>query len=221
MLFSHAIPQTNINLVTLLHGAQKIILHGPIPTSGTVRTTMCVDSIYDKGDKGAIINLTMETTDEAGAPLFDNKVVLVDRSGGNFGGDRGPKTAPIIPPEGQDPEFSVAYTVPPDQAALYRLSGDKNPLHIDPAFAQKAKFDRPILHGLCSFGYAGRAVLHSVCGSDPARLKSFSMRFMSVVFPGDTLTTQGWKTDEDGTYVIQTTNQDGRVVLGNATAEVG
>jgi len=158
MLFSHVIPLTNINPAALLHGEQKIILHKPIPTSATVHATMCVDSIYDKGDKGAIINLTLETTDDAGEALFDNKVVLMDRSGGNFGGDRGPKTTPVVPPEGQDPDFSVAYTIPPDQAAIYRLSGDKNPLHIDPAYAQKARFDRPILHGLCSFGYAGRAI---------------------------------------------------------------
>ncbi len=151
-------------------------------------------------------------------PHFDNKVVLVDRSSGNFGGDRGPKTAPIVPPEGLDPDFSVSFTVPPDQAAIYRLSGDKNPLHIDPDFARKARFDRPILHGLCSFGYAGRAVLHSVCGSDPARLRSFSVRFTNVVFPGDTLTTRGWETDQAGTYIVQTTNQEGKVVLGNAMA---
>jgi acyl dehydratase len=181
---------------------------------------LTIDSIYDKGDKGAVINLTLATVDETGAPLFDNKVVLVDRSGGNFGGDRGPKAVPVVPPEGREPDFRVEQTIPINQTALYRLSGDKNPLHIDPDFARKAGFDRPILHGLCAFGYAGRAILHNACGSDPARMKSFSVRFTHVVYPGDTLTTRGWKADGGGSFIVQTTNQDGNVVLGNARAEI-
>lgn len=221
MLLSKFIPQANINLLTVLHGEQKIILHKPIPPSGTVYTTVACDSIYDKGDKGALINITFETRNSKEDLLFENKAVLVDRSAGDFGGDRGPKTAPIDPPEEVEPEFREAYAIPPDQAALYRLSGDKNPLHIDPGIANKVGFDRPILHGLCSFGYAGRAILHNACGSNPARLQSFSVRFMNVVFPGDTLITEGWKTDDNGTYIIRTTNQEGKVILGNALAEVG
>lgn len=220
MLLSSFVPQANLNLLAVLHGEQKIILHKPIPPSGTVHTTVTCDSVYDKGDKGAMINITFETLDDKGNLLFENKAVLVDRSAGSFGGDRGPKTVPVEPPEGKEPVFSVEYNIPRDQTALYRLSGDKNPLHIDPAFARKGGFDRPILHGLCSFGYAGRAILHSACGSDPARLKSFSVRFMNVVFPGDTLITEGWKVDT-GTYIIRTKNQEGKIILGNAVAEVG
>jgi acyl dehydratase len=111
----------------------------------------------------------------------------------------------------------VEQIIPHNQAALYRLSGDKNPLHIDPAFARKGGFDRPILHGLCSFGYAGRAILGSVCQGDPARFKSFSVRFMNVVYPGDTLITEGWKLGS-GRYIIHTANQDGKIVLGNGLA---
>ena len=113
----------------------------------------------------------------------------------------------------------MEYAVPLDQAALYRLSGDFNPLHVEPEFAKMGGFDRPILHGLCTFGYTGRAILHSVCESDPARFNSLSCRFTGVVFPGDTLTIEGWKVDQ-GRYIIQTMTQDGRVVLGNAVAEV-
>ena len=220
LLFSRIVPEANINVVTLLHGEHKIIMHQPLPPSATVHTSLTIDSIYDKGDKGAVINLTLATLDETGAPLFDNKAVLVDRSGGNFGGDRGPKTIPVEPPEGQEPDFRVEQSIPVNQAALYRLSGDKNPLHIDPDFAREAGFDRPILHGLCAFGYAGRAILHTACCGDPARLKSFSVRFMNVVFPGDTLTTRGWKVDGGRSFIVQTTNQDGKVVLGNALAEI-
>lgn len=220
LLFSRIVPETNINVVTLLHGEHKIIIHKPLPPSATVHTSMTIDSIYDKGDKGAVINLTLATADDTGSPLFDNKAVLVDRSGGNFGGDRGPKTEPVVPPEGQEPDFRVEHAIPLNQAALYRLSGDKNPLHIEPDFARQAGFDRPILHGLCAFGYAGRAILHNACGGDPARLRSFSVRFTSVVYPGDTLTTRGWRVNGGGSYIVQTTNQDGKVVLGNAVAEI-
>ncbi|MBW2367771.1 MAG: 3-alpha,7-alpha,12-alpha-trihydroxy-5-beta-cholest-24-enoyl-CoA hydratase, partial [Deltaproteobacteria bacterium] len=145
--------------------------------------------------------------------------LIVDRSAGNFGGERGPKKEPIIPPEGKDPDFQVAYKIPPDQCALYRLSGDKVPLHIDPEFAKKSGMERCFFMGLGTMGYAGRAVLHSVCDSDPARLKSFSVRMVSIVYPGDTLITSGWKVEE-GKYTILTTNQDGKVVLSNAIAEV-
>jgi acyl dehydratase len=213
------IEKVNINLFTLLHGEQKIILHRPIPPVGTITNTSVCTAIYDKGDKGAVINLESQSRDEKGELLFENKAVLMDRSGGNFGGDRGPKTEKIEPPEGKAPDFSVAYTTAKNQAALYRLSGDKNPLHIDPEFAKMGGFDTPILHGLCSFGFAGRAILQSICDGEPARLKSFGVRFMGVVFPGDTLTTEGWKVD-DKQYIIQTKTQDGRMVLGNGLVEL-
>jgi acyl dehydratase len=219
-LLNSFVPRANLNLLAVLHGEQKIVLHKPIPTSGTIHTTTLWDSVYDKGDKGAILNISFETRADDGDLLFENRAMVVDRSAGNFGGDRGPKSEIVVPPEGKKPDFHVEYATSRDQCALYRLSGDKNPLHIDPGFAGKSGFDRPILQGLCSFGFAGRAILHSVCGSDPARFKSFSVRFMNVVYPGDTLITEGWKMDT-GSYIIETRTRDGRVVLGNALAEVG
>lgn len=208
-----------INLPAMLHGEQKIILHGAIPPSGTVYTSGIWDSVYDKGDKGAVLNISLETHDQSDQLLFENKVVLIDRSAGNFGGERGPQTERFDPPEGKTPDFRVEYPTSPDQAALYRLSGDKNPLHIDPEFAKQGGLERPILHGLCTYGHAGRAVLHSACGNEPARFKSFAARFMNIVFPGDTLITEGWKV-ENGRYIIQVKTSEDKIVLGNAVAEV-
>jgi acyl dehydratase len=211
--------EAKLNMFTVLHGEQKIILHKTIPAKGKLVSTAVCSSIYDKGDKGAVLNIDIKTSDEKGELLFENKAVVMDRSGGNFGGDRGPKTVKIEPPQGKKPDFRVEYKTSPDQTALYRLSGDKNPLHIDPEFAKMGGFDVPILHGLCSYGFAGRAILASICNNDPARLKSFGVRFTGVVFPGETLITEGWKTDGKS-YIIQTQTQDGRVVLGNGLAEI-
>ena len=219
ILLNTVVPMANLNLFAVLHGEHKIVFHRPIPQTGTVYTTATCDSVYDKGDKGATVNITFETSDDDGHLLFENKALLVDRSAGNFGGDRGPKSVPIEPPEDKTPCFQVEHAVPTHQTALYRLSGDKNPLHIDPEFAKKGGFDRPILHGLCTVGYAGRAILHSVCDSDPDRLKTFALRFVNVVYPGDTLITKGWKAGNNQ-YIIQTVNQDGQLILGNAVAGV-
>jgi acyl dehydratase len=206
------------NLAALLHGEQGLVVHKPIPPSGTFFTSGVCTSIYDKGDKGAVLNFDFESRDEKGELCFENRVVIVDRSAGNFGGDRGPKTERLDIPQGKDPDFRVEFVTSRDQAAIYRLSGDKNPIHIDPEFAKLAGFDKPILHGLCSYGIAGRAILEGICGNDPARFKSFSARLMNVVFAGETLITEGWELG-DGSYVLQTRTPDGRVVLGNARAE--
>ena len=214
------VPKAGLNLFKVLHGEQTIVLHKPIAPSGTINTSLVCESIYDKGDSGAIVNVLLESRDEAGELVFENKAVIVDRGAGNFNGDRGPKTDKILPPEGKKPDFLLEYQTSNDQAALYRLSGDKNPLHIDPGFAQKGGFEKPILHGLCSFGYAGRAILNTACAGNPDHLKTLSVRFMNVAYPGDTLITEGWQVDS-GRYVIQMTNQDGKIILGNALAEIG
>ncbi|MFH1139561.1 MAG: MaoC/PaaZ C-terminal domain-containing protein [Pseudomonadota bacterium] len=213
------IKDSNINLAALLHGEQKVVLHREIPVSGTVRTTYECKSIYDKGKNGAVLNLHLTTVDEKDEVLFENIAVLFDRSAGDFGGDPGPKSEKIAPPADAAPDMSIKYQTSPNQAALYRLCGDKNPLHIDPGFARKGGFDKPILHGLCTYGFAGRAILEGLCGNDPARLKSFAVRFTGVVFPGDALITEAWKMD-DHRYVVQTKTGEGRVVLGAALAEI-
>ncbi len=180
---------------------------------------MVCESIYDKKEKGAVVHLKTQSKDEHGDMVFENKSVFVDRASGNFGGSRGPKFEPINPPEDKEPVFTTEYVTSQNQGALYRLSGDKNPLHIDPEYAQKSGFSKPILHGLCSFGFAGRAILHNLCQSDPGRLRSFGAKFMNVVFPGDTLITKGWSTEQEGQFIIRTTNQDGKIILGSAMVE--
>jgi acyl dehydratase len=206
------------NPMMILHGEQKIILHRPIPPSAKLATTSEVKGIYDKG-KGALVVVEARTSDDKGEPVFDNVFSIFVRGEGGFGGERGPEAVKADPPAGRAPDFEVTEATTREQALLYRLSGDVNPLHADPNMAKLGGFDRPILHGLCTFGHAGRAILRGVCGGDATRLRSFGARFSGVVFPGDTLTTRGWKT-ADGTYVVTTTTQENKVVLSNAIAEV-
>ncbi len=208
-----------LNFHHVLHTEQEIILKAAIPSRGTLHTTAVWRYAYDKGDKGAVIRVDSETSDDEGKAIFQSNMVLVDKSAGNFGGDRGPKTVKSEPPEGVEPDFRVEHQTSPDQAAIYRLSGDMNPLHIDPEFARKGGLPRPILHGLCSFGFAGRAVVDTACGGDPLRLKSFSTRFVGVVFPGDRLITECWEISS-GIYAVQTKTGDGRLVMSSGKVEV-
>ena len=205
-------------LPQLLHGEHTVIQHRPIAPGGTLVTRVTVTAIYDKG-KGALIEVMARTADPQGEPVFDNIFSLFVRGAGGFGGERGPAARQAEPPADRAPDFSVTETTSPEQAALYRLSGDYNPLHISPDVARAVGFERPILHGLCTYGHAGRALLHGACAGDPARFRSLSGRFSSVVFPGDALTCAGWQV-EPGKYILRVTKADGTVVLSHAVAEV-
>jgi acyl dehydratase len=206
------------NPMMILHGEQKIVLHRPIPPQGKLQTVSEVKAIYDKG-KGAVVMVEAKTVDEKGAPLFDNTFSIFVRGEGGFGGERGPEAQKVEPPAGKAPDFEVVEQTVREQALLYRLSGDVNPLHADPGMAKFGGFDRPILHGLCTYGFAGRAVLKGACGGDAAKLKSFFARFSGVVFPGDTLTTRGWNTG-GGNWIVTVATQEGKQVLSNAVAEI-
>jgi len=208
-----------LDATRILHGEQRIRFYRPIPPEGKLHTVGEIPSVYDKGEgKAAIICIRCETTLEGGEPLFTNEARIFYRGGGGFGGDPGPKVEPLAPPEGIDPDFRMSYSVPENQAALYRLTGDVNPLHIDPEFAKKGGLDRPILHGLCSFGYAARAILYGTCGGDVSRFKEFKVRFSDVVYPGETLVTEGWK-DKDDFYLIQVRTDRG-IVMSQAYAVI-
>jgi len=174
----------------LVHGEQSITLHQPVPVEGTATIKGRIAAMYDKG-KAAVVVLESEAVDPTGAPLWTNTMSAFIRGEGGWGGDRGPSGPRNVAPE-RDPDHVVSYTTRTDQALLYRLNGDRNPLHSDPKFAARAGFPKPILHGLCTYGFTGRALLHAVCGSDPTRFKSIEGRFSHPVMPGDTLDVKIW-----------------------------
>jgi len=197
----------------LVHGEQSIEMHGVIPPDGSVRTTSTVAGIYDKGS-GALVVIESESLDaESGSPCFSSRSALFIRGEGGFGGERGPAPGPegSGPAATGEPDEVVSYSTRSDQALLYRLSGDRNPLHSDPVFAKRAGFDRPILHGLCTYGFTGRALLHTLCGSDPSRFRSMHARFSRPTFPGDTLTVSMWV--QSGQAAFRTENQRGETVI--------
>lgn len=206
-----------VNPAMVLHGEQAIALKAPIPTRGTLTTTPTVSAVYDKG-KGAVAVIETDTVDEKGTLLFHNTASIFVRGEGGFGGERGPSGPRNVPPD-RKPDKSVSYTTLPQQALLYRLSGDMNPLHADPDFAKLAGFDMPILHGLCTYGFAGRALLEAFCDNDPKRLESFEVRFSGVVFPGETITTDMW--DMGGGRIIVTARTERGEALSSAAAQVG
>jgi len=205
-----------INLVMVLHGEQGFRIHKTIPTKGKLTTSGKVASVYDKG-KGALANVETETRDESGELVFTNTSGVFVRGAGGFGGERGPEAGNLAPE--RPPDKTVEMETLPMQAMIYRLSGDRNPLHIDPDFAKMAGYDRPILHGLCTFGHVGRAVLSEYCGNDTSRFVGMSVRFSGVVFPGDTIITEMWE-EGGGKIILQAKTQEGRVVISNAAAEV-
>lgn len=199
-----------------LHGEQRIHLHRPLPAEGKVVQVGEVKNIYDKG-KGAVYDIRVTGRSEDGELLYEAAYVNFYLGAGGFGGDPGPKAKPLEPPDRVAPDFRVSETVPAAQAALYRLNGDLNPLHIDPGSAQRAGFDRPILHGLCTYGYAVRGVINGGLGGDPDCLKGFEARFSSPVFPGDTLTIAGWQ--KEGGYIVRVETANGPVIT-NAFAAI-
>ena len=216
--FFEVLDRLKIDLKTVLHGEQRIRLHGLIPSKGKLMSTVKVSGIYDK-KKAALVVLDTESRDEAGGLLCETQMSLFCRGLGGWGGDPGPKAEPISVPKDKAPDFETAYKTSEDQAAIYRLSGDVNPLHIDPRAAEAAGFPKPILHGLCTFGFATRAILHGPCGGDLNRFKAFQVRFADVVYPGETITTRGWSVG-DGRYIIEAATERA-VVLSHAMAEVG
>ncbi|GAA5168546.1 3-hydroxyacyl-thioester dehydratase HtdY [Pseudonocardia eucalypti] len=215
----------DVNWGRLVHGSQSIRLHRPLPPAGELAVTSEVADIQDKGEgKNAIITITAKGVDPAsGEVVAETSSTLVIRGSGGFGGQPGKSPERPVYPE-RDADVTRSETTREDQALTYRLSGDRNPLHSDPWFAtEKAGFPKPILHGLCTYGFAGRALLHEVCGGDPARFTSMTARFSSPVFPGETLTTSAW-TNGDGTAVFRTeaAGPDGanrRVVLDDGVLE--
>ncbi len=201
----------SFNPAMLVHGEQRVTLHKPIPAAGSATLKSKLVGIYDKGKAAVVATETTATDDADGTPLYTNYSSAFIRGEGGWGGDRGPSGPRNVPPE-REPDHEITYQTSPDQALVYRLSGDRNPLHSDPSFAAMGGFDRPILHGLCTYGFTGRALLHALCGSDPARFQHVEGRFSSPVLPGDALSIKMWETGP-GEAVFTTSKQDGTVVI--------
>ena len=198
----------SFNPALLVHGQQSVTLHRPIPVEGTASLVGEVVAMYDKGKAAVVVTSATATMD--GEPLYTTTMSAFIRGEGGWGGDRGPSGPQNMPPE-RAPDHQVTYQTSPDQALVYRLSGDRNPLHSDPAFAAMGGFDRPILHGLCTYGFTGRALLHALCGSDPARFQHVEGRFTSPVLPGEALTVSMWETG--GGEAVFTTAVEDRLVI--------
>jgi len=205
------IPGLDINFWMVLHGEQETILHRPIPTAGKVSNKRRIAEIYDKGKAALIIMETVSSDDEG--PLFTNRFSIFARGEGGFGGDSGPKVGNQAPDRA--PDIVTESKTLPNQALIYRLCGDKNPLHVDPEFASMGGFDKPILHGLSSYGVVCKAVVDSALDGDVAKVARYQVRFANVMFPGETVVTSVWK--EEGKLLIsaKTKERDTNVVTNS------
>ncbi len=193
----------------LLHGAQSFELFKTPQPEARVAAFSTMDSVYDKGS-AAVVNTSNEIMDaDTGELIAKTSSSLFIRGEGGWGGERG-EDAPWARPD-REPDAQIVYPTRLDQALLYRLTGDRTPLHSNPEFARQAGFERPILHGMCTYGFTARALLHAVADSDPDHFGGFSARFSKTVDPGDTLTVSIWRT-EDGA-LFQTAKQTGDIVV--------
>ncbi|GAA5045920.1 MaoC family dehydratase [Streptomyces similanensis] len=214
-------PGVDVDLARVLHGGQTLTVHRPLPVRGTATATDRVTAVYDKGG-AALLVLRTEAADADG-PLWSEEARVFVRGSGGWGGDRGPSARPA-PPAGP-PDRTVERPVRADQALLYRLTGDRNPLHADPAFARTAGFDRPVLHGLCTYGIALKAVVDTLLDGDVTRVRSYGARFASVVYPGETLRVRMWRSEDGGAgggavrVAVSAVERDDAPVLADAVVE--
>ena len=211
LLNMNAIDGIDVNYALVLHGEQDLVLHRPIPVDGSIESEVSVAGLYDKGKAGVVV-LEVESSDGDG-PLFTNRFSIFARGEGGFGGESGPKAGNEAPERA--PDAVVESPTMTHQALLYRLSGDKNPLHADPEFAAIAGFDIPILHGLCTYGAACKAVVDEMLDGDVTRVARYQVRFSGVVFPGETIVTSMWD-EADRIVLTAATKERGDTVLSNA-----
>ncbi|MEW2486662.1 MaoC/PaaZ C-terminal domain-containing protein [Streptomyces sp. NPDC048411] len=208
-------PGIDVDLAAVLHGGQTVRVHRPIPVKGRAVQTSKVAAVYDKG-KAAVLVLRTEAADDDG-PLWTNDAQIFVRGEGGFGGERGPSERLALPDRA--PDRVVERTIRKDQALLYRLSGDWNPLHADPEFAELAGFDRPILHGLCTYGMTLKAVADTLLDGEVARIGAYSTRFAGVVFPGETLRIRMWAGNGRVQVAVTAAERDDAPVLADTLVE--
>ena len=192
---SHVGTTSEVNLAGILHGEQELVFHNPIPKGGTLTTEGKITNYYDKGKKkGALVVAESDTYHSNGQKLFTSTATIFSRLDGGFGGENAPAREIEFPT--RSPDYVVRAAPSADQPLLYRLSGDVFQLHVDPEFAKMAGFDKPIMHGLCTHGFACRALIASLVPGEPEKVRRFACRFSSPLYPGSTIETQIWKTGE-------------------------
>jgi acyl dehydratase len=203
-------PGVDIELSRVLHASEAVTVPAPLPPSGSGRAVTRVTDIWDKGKAAVLLNETT-VTDPAGNLLWSTKRSIFARGEGGFGGERGPSTSSETPERA--PDFEADIPVLGQQALLYRLCGDRNPLHSDPGFAAAAGFPRPILHGLCTYGMTCKALVDTVLGGDAARVGSYGARFAGVVFPGETIRAKVWHEGDRYVGVVTAPGRNDEIVL--------
>lgn len=213
---AEAFLSTKANFAMVVHGEQALEVHNPLPRSATVLTTAVIEGIYDKGS-GALIVLRFDSKEKNGTPLCSNWMGAFVRGAGGFAGPAQPKKEiPAIPQ--REPDFIFDAQTEVNQAALYRMSGDRNPLHIDPQVARAVGFKEPILHGLCTYGVVCRQFGQEIFQGDSGKLKAISARFSSPVIPGELLRTKVWQVRSD-LFLLEVVNSKGEAVLRNGVIE--
>jgi acyl dehydratase len=212
-----SMPGIDIDLRRILHGGQSLTVHRPLPTSGTATLRTRVADVWDKG-KAAVVVLEHDAVDGDADPLWTTQMQIWARGEGGFGGHPGPESRAADP--GRPADHVLDSPTRPDQALLYRLNGDLNPLHVDPEFARAAGFAEPILHGLASYGIVAKALVDELLDGDASRLEALSVRFAGTVVPGQTIRTSVWRDGPDLTLVATCPERDGAAVLSHATARV-
>ncbi|OLT42731.1 3-alpha,7-alpha,12-alpha-trihydroxy-5-beta-cholest-24-enoyl-CoA hydratase [Saccharomonospora sp. CUA-673] len=206
-------PGIEIDLAKVVHGTQSVLAHRPLPTAGKATARTRIADVLDKG-KAAVVVQETEVVDESGNPLWTARSSIFARGEGGFGGHRGESAR--VPTPDRDADLVTDVPTLPQQALLYRLCGDRNPLHADPEFARAAGFDAPILHGLCTYGVVAKAVTDAALDGDVTRVGGWSATFAGIVLPGETLRVRIWR--EDGRLVVSATSleRDEAPVLSDA-----
>ncbi|MFT4200915.1 MaoC/PaaZ C-terminal domain-containing protein [Gordonia sp. (in: high G+C Gram-positive bacteria)] len=207
-------PGIDIDLAKVVHGSQQVTAHRPLPPSGTATTRTRIAELQDKGSAAVIVQES-ETVDADGQTLWTARSSIFAKGEGGFGGERGASSKVELPDRA--PDHKIAVPTRPNQALLYRLCGDRNPLHSDPAFAKKAGFDRPILHGLCSYGSVARAIVDDLLDGDVTAMADYSASFAGIVLPGETLNLDVWDTGERLLLTATVAERDAPA-LGNVVA---
>jgi acyl dehydratase len=207
---------SGINFALVVHGEQFVEWHRPLPPEGHAVATSRVAGAFDKGERGALLIVETVLKGQSGAPLATLRSTVFARGDGGFGGPSDGEQKPHQVPS-RAPDLSLDFPTRPDQALIYRLSGDRNPLHADPAFAKAVGFPRPILHGLCTYGVTCRAILQAYTDFDPVPIKSHQARFSAPLFPGETITVDLWRDAEVVSFEARVKDRQATVIKNGKT----